>query len=165
MTGPERINQRKDELMAKSELAARLQSEVVAAMKAKNKERLGVLRMLQAAVKQVEVDERRELTDADVIRILASYARRVKDQLAGAQDSGRADMAAAAEAELVIVGEFLPAELSDDELAAAVAEAVAETGAAGPQDMGKVMKAALAKVAGRADGGRVSAMVKQKLAG
>ena len=79
--------------MAPSELAARLKTEVVTAMKAKDKDRLGVLRMLQAAVKQVEVDERRELDDADVVKILASYARKVKDQLASYGDGGRAETA------------------------------------------------------------------------
>ena len=126
MTGPERINQRKDELMAKSELAARLQSEVVAAMKAKNKERLGVLRMLQAAVKQVEVDERRELTDADVIRILASYARRVKDQLAGAQDSGRAVAPLCAADDAVVLDST---RLSPDAVVDAVLDLAAARGA------------------------------------
>jgi len=151
--------------MAESSLAARLKSEVVAAMKAKDKERLGVLRMLQAAVKQVEVDERRELSDADVLKILTSYARKVKDQIAGAESGGRAELAAQGQAELDIVQEFLPAEMDDAALEAACREAIAETGAAGPKDMGKVMKAVMPKTAGRADGGRVSAMVKKLLAG
>ena len=151
--------------MPESSTAARLKAEVVAAMKAKDKERLGVLRMLQAAVKQVEVDERRELTDADVTKILASYARKVKDQLAGAEQGGRAELVDRCRNELAVVQEFLPAELEDAELERLVDEAVAETGAAGPQDMGKVMKAVMPKTAGRADGGRVSAAVKRRLAG
>lgn len=151
--------------MASSELANRLKTEVVTAMKAKDKDRLGVLRMLQAAVKQVEVDERRELSDTDVVKILTSYARKVKDQLAGAESSGRPEAVAQAQAELAIVQEFLPAEMDDAALEKAVKEAIAESGAAGPQDMGKVMKAAMAKTAGRADGSRVSALVKKLLAG
>lgn len=151
--------------MADSTLAARIKAAVVAAMKAKDKERLGVLRMLQAALKQVEVDERKELTDADVVKILSSYARKVKDQLAGAESSGRAELVAAARAELDVVQEFLPAEMDDAALEAAIKEAIAESGAAGPRDMGKVMKAVGPKTAGRADGGRVSAMVKKLLAG
>ena len=151
--------------MTTSDLAARLQRETVAAMKAKDKERLGVLRMLQAAVKQVEVDERRELDDADVLKILTSYARKVKDQLAGAESSGRDELVAQARTELEIVQEFLPAEMDDAALEAAVQEAIAESGAEGPKDMGKVMKAVMPKTAGRADGGRVSAMVKKLLAG
>ncbi len=151
--------------MAKSEIAAKLQQEVISAMKARDKARLGVLRMLQAAVKQVEVDQRKELEDDDVLKILTSYARKVKDQISSYGDAGRDELSAAAEAELGIVGEFLPAEMTDDELSAVIAAAVAETGAAGPQDMGKVMKVVLGQVTGRADGGRVSALVKKSLVG
>nr|MEE4267798.1 GatB/YqeY domain-containing protein [Candidatus Krumholzibacteria bacterium] len=151
--------------MAQSEIAARLKSEVIVAMKAKDKGRLGVLRMLQAAVKQVEVDERRELEDADVMRILGSYARKVKDQIASYGDGGREELKAAAEAELVIVAEFLPAELSDAELEGIVRQGIEESGATGMKDMGKVMKAIMPQTTGRADGGRVSALVKKLLAG
>jgi len=151
--------------MAQSEIAARLQTEVVAAMKAREKDRLGVLRMLQAAVKQVEVDERRDLEDADVLKILSSYARKVKDQVKSYGEGGREDLKDAAERELVIVGEFMPAEISDDELQAIVETVVADAGASGPQDMGKVMKAVMPLTAGKADGQRVSAMVKKILVG
>ena len=151
--------------MSKSEIAIRLQQEVVTAMKAKDRDRLGVLRMLQAAVKQVEVDERRELTDEDVLRVLTSYGRKVKDQIASYGQGGRPELQAAAEAELIIVGEFLPEELDDAELETIVREAVAATGASGPQDMGKVMKAVMPRTAGRADGSRVSALVKRILVG
>ena len=151
--------------MAKCELAARLQGDVVATMKAKDKPRLQVLRMMQAAIKQVEVDERRELADDDVVKILSTYARKVKDQIASYTDGGRDDLLAAAEAELAIVTAYLPAELGDEELAAIVAAAIAEAGAAGPGDMGKVMKVVMPRTAGRADGGRVSALVKRLLAG
>jgi uncharacterized protein YqeY len=151
--------------MAGKELAARLQQEVVAAMKARDKDRLGVLRMLQAAVKQVEVDERRELDDDDVVKIISSYARKVKDQIASYGEGGRAELLAAAETELAVVSEFLPAALGEAELEAIVREAVAETGAAGPQDMGKVMKAVMPRTAGRADGAQVSALVKRLLVG
>ena len=151
--------------MAKSEIAARLQSEVIVAMKAKDKQRLGVLRMLQAAVKQVEVDERRELDDADVMKILGSYGRKVKDQIKSYGDGGRQELKAAAEAELDIVAEFLPAEMSDEDLEKIVRDVIAEIGAAGMPDMGKVMKVVLPRTAGRADGGRISALVKKLLAG
>jgi uncharacterized protein YqeY len=151
--------------MAKSEIAAKLQSEVIAAMKAKNKDRLGVLRMLQSAVKQVEVDERRELTDEDVIKILGSYGRKVKDQIKSYGEGGRDDLRAAAESELAVVEEFLPAQLSDADLEKIVQETIAELGASGMADMGKVMKAAMPRTGGQADGGRVSAMVKKMLAG
>lgn len=148
-----------------SETAERLQAEVTAAMKQRRKQRLGILRMIQAAIKQVEVDERRELKEDDVLKVVGSYARKVKDQLAGARDGGREDLADAAAAELVIVNEFLPAELTDTELEAVVREVVADVGATSLQDLGKVMKAAIPKVAGRADGNRVSALVRQMLAG
>jgi uncharacterized protein YqeY len=151
--------------MATSEVAAKIQQEVIAAMKARDKPRLGVLRMVQAAVKQVEVDERRDLTDADIIKILTSYNRKVKDQISSYGDAGRTELKEAAEVELAVVGEFLPAEMTDEELGAVVTAAVSDTGAAGPQDMGKVMKAVLEKTAGRADGGRVSALVKKALVG
>ena len=148
-----------------SETADRIQVEVIAAMKQRQKQRLGILRMIQAAIKQVEVDERRDMTEDDVLKIVGSYARKVKDQLAGARDGGRGELADAAAAELVIVNEFLPAELTDTELEKIVREVVAGVDATGPQDLGKVMKAAMPKVAGRADGSRVSALVRQVLAG
>ena len=151
--------------MAQSEIAAKLKAEVITAMKAKDKPRLGMLRMLQAAVKQVEIDTRQELSDADVLKVLSSYGRKVKDQIKSYGEGGREELQAAAEAELAIVAEFLPAEMSDEELEAIVRAAVAETGAAGPQDMGKVMKVIMPKTTGRADGGRVSALVKQVLVG
>ncbi len=151
--------------MAKSEVAAKLQQDIIAAMKAKDKARLGVLRMLQAAVKQVEVDQRREPTDDDVLKVLSSYARKVKDQISSFGDAGRDELKKTAEAELEIVSEFLPAEMTDEELTALITAAVAETGATGPQDMGKVMKAVLVRTTGRADGGRVSVLVKKNLAG
>lgn len=150
--------------MGKSETAARLQSEVVAAMKAKDRDRLGVLRMLQAALKQVEVDERRELTDDDVIKVLASYQKKVKDQLRSFREGGRDDLVAGVEAELAVVEEFLPRALDEAELETIVRQAVAETGASGPADMGKVMKAVMPRTAGRADGSLVSALVKRVLA-
>ena len=151
--------------MGKSETAARLQSDVITAMKAKDKDRLKVLRMMQAALKQVEVDERRDLDDADVTQVLAAYLKKVKDQVRSFGEGGRAELLAEAEAELKIVQEYLPAEMDDAQIEQAVREAIDETGAAGPADMGKVMKAVMPKTAGRADGSKVSAMVKKILAG
>ena len=148
-----------------SEIAARLKNDVVASMKGKDRERLQVLRMLQSAIKQVEVDERRELSDEDVMKVLQSYAKKVRDARDGARQGGREDLAEAAEAELAIVEEYLPAAMSDAELQQVVADAVAATGAQGMKDMGNVMKAVMPKVTGRAEGGRVSAEVKRQLAG
>jgi uncharacterized protein YqeY len=151
--------------MAHSETAARLKSDVVVAMKAKDKDRLKVLRMLQAALKQVEVDERRELTEDDVTRALAAYQKKVKDQVRSYGEGGRAELLAEAEAELAIVQEYLPQGLDAAAIEAIVREAIAETGASGPADMGKVMKAVMPRTAGRADGAEVSATVKRILAG
>ncbi len=151
--------------MVQSVLAGRLKADIITAMKAKDKDRLGVLRMMQAAVKQVEVDERREIEDADVVKILSSYARKVKDQIKSYGEGGRDDLCAVAKTELKIVSEFLPAEMSQEDLEKIVRAAVEEAGADGPQDMGKVMKLVLSKTAGRADGGKVSALVKKILMG
>ena len=151
--------------MAKSELATRIRQDTITAMKAKDKNRLTVMRMLQAAIKQVEIDTREELDDEGVVKVLRSYLKKVKDSLAGARDSGRAELEAQAEAELAIVQSYLPAELDDDVLEGLVREAIAETGASSLKDMGRVMKAAVAKTGGRADGGRISALVKSLLDG
>jgi uncharacterized protein len=148
-----------------SEILARIKQDTVAAMKAKDRERLGILRQVSAAIKQVEVDERRELDDQGVLAILQKYAKQVRDSLEAAEKAGRSEAVAAAEAELVIVREYLPAELDDAALGAIVDEAIGETGASGPKDMGAVMKAVMPRVTGRADGSRVSAMVKSKLVG
>ncbi|MBD3220581.1 GatB/YqeY domain-containing protein [bacterium] len=148
-----------------SEILARIKQDTVAAMKAKDKARLGILRQVSAAIKQVEIDERRELDDAGVLAILQKYAKQVRDSLESAEKAGRDEAVAEAEAELAIVKEYLPAELDDTELAAIVDETIAETGASGPRDMGAVMKAIMPRVTGRADGSRVSAMVKSKLVG
>lgn len=151
--------------MATSELAGRLKAEIITAMKAKDKPRLGVLRMMQAAVKQIEIDERRDLKDADVVKILTSYGRKVKDQIKSYGEGGREELLQAAETELKIVSEFLPEEMSDEELEKIVRACVVEAGASGPQDMGKVMKLVMPKTAGRADGGKISGLVKKVLLG
>jgi len=149
--------------MAQSEILTRLKNDTITAMKAKDKGTLGVLRMVQAAVKQVEVDERRELSDADAMKIMTSYARKVKDQIKSYGDAGRDELKDAAVAELAIVQGYLPAEISDEELETLVAGAITETGASSMADMGKLMKTVMPLTAGKADGGRVSAMVKKLL--
>ena len=151
--------------MAKSEIATRLQQATVAAMKAKDKDRLQVLRMLQAAVKQVEVDTRTEPDDQGVIAILRSHAKKVKDARQGAVDAGCEAMVAAADYELGVVQEFLPTELDDATLEAHARDAIAEVGATSMKDMGQAIKATLARTAGQAEGARVSAVVKRLLAG
>jgi hypothetical protein len=148
-----------------SELAARIKQDTIAAMKAKDRVRLGILRQLQAALKQVEIDQRAELDDAGALKVLQAYAKKVRDTIASAEEAGREEMLADARAELAVVQEYLPAEMSDADLAALVEAAVDETGARSPADMGKVMKAVMPKVAGRAEGSRVSALVKARLVG
>lgn len=148
-----------------SETKNRLQADVVAAMKARDKHRLGILRQLQAALKQVEIDKRRDLDEQAVLEVMQAYAKKVRDTLSSAEQADRDDLAAAARNELALVETYLPVPLSDAELGAIVAAAIAETGAAGPRDMGKVMQAVMPQVTGRAEGGRVSAMVKSRLVG
>jgi uncharacterized protein len=148
-----------------SETASRLQQDVIATMKSRDKVRLGVLRQLQAAIKQVEVDERRELDESGVLKVLQSYAKKVRDSLSSAEQAGRDDLQQAARFELDLVESYLPAAMSDDELAALVDAVIAELGATGLQQMGQVMQAVMPRVAGRAEGGRVSAVVKSRLAG
>jgi hypothetical protein len=121
--------------------------------------------MLEAGLKQREVDERRDLDDAAVVQVLTAYARKVKDQLRSCTDAGRQDLAAKSETELAIVQEFLPAELTDAEVERIAREVIAATGAASPADLGRVMKSILPQVAGRADGKRVSSVVKRLLQG
>ncbi len=151
--------------MATGPLAARLQAAVIAAMKARDKARLEPLRMMQAQIKQIEVDQRVVLDDAGIVKVLGSYQRKVREAVAGAQRAERPELIARGEAEMAILAEFLPAEMDDAGLEAAVRAAVAETGATGPQDMGRVMKVVMPKIAGQADGTRVSAAVKRLLQG
>lgn len=151
--------------MTTGALGAAIQAAVVSAMKQRQKERLGVLRMLQAQIKQVEIDHRTSLDDQGILKVMATYQRKVKESLASARDAGRDDLIAQSEAELAILAEFMPTEIGDGELEAIVRQAIASTGAAGPQAMGQVMKAVLPLVAGRADGGRVSNLVKRLLQG
>jgi uncharacterized protein YqeY len=133
-------------------------------MRAKDSERLGTIRLLTAAMKQKEVDERIELDDAAVIAVIDKMVKQRKDSITAFEQGGRADLAAKEAAELVVLEAYLPARLSADEIAAEVKAIVAELGAKGPGDMGKVMGAVKAKLAGKADMGQVSAAVKAALA-
>ena len=135
------------------------------AMRAKDSERLGTIRLLLAALKQKEVDERVVLDDAAVIAIVDKLIKQRKDSLEAFTKAERKDLADKEAAELVVLQAYLPARLSADEVAAAVKAIVAELGASGPGDMGKVMGAVKAKLAGKADMGQVSAAVKAALAG
>jgi len=135
------------------------------AMRAKDSERLGTIRLLTAAMKQKEVDERIELDDVAVIGIVDKMLKQRKDSIEAFEKAGRQDLADKEKAEVAVLQVYLPARLSADEIASEVKAIVAELGAKGPGDMGKVMGAVKAKLAGKADMGQVSAAVKAALAG
>ena len=135
------------------------------AMRAKDSERLGTIRLLQAAMKQKEVDERITLDDAGVVAIVDKLIKQRKDSIAAFEGAGRQDLADKEKAEMAVLQVYLPARLSAEEVAAEVRAIVAELGAKGPGDMGKVMGAVKAKLAGKADMGEVSSAVKAALAG
>ena len=134
------------------------------AMRAKDSERLGTIRLLLAAIKQKEVDERVVLDDVAVVAIVDKLIKQRKDSIEAFQKAERSDLADKEAAELVVLQAYLPARLSAEEVTAAVKAIVAELGASGPGDMGKVMGAVKAKLAGKADMGQVSAAVKAALA-
>ncbi len=144
-------------------LKDRITEDMKAAMRAKEADRLGTIRMLLAACKQREVDERIVLDDVAVVAIVDKLIKQRKDSITAFQQAGRTDLVDKESAELKVLEAYLPARLSAEEVNAAVAALVAELGAAGPGDMGKVMGAAKARLAGKADMGQVSAAVKQCL--
>ena len=132
-------------------------------MRNKDKERVAILRMVTAAIKQKEVDERIELDDSQVLAVLDKMAKQHRDSIEQFSKAGRDDLVEKENSELRVVLEFMPEQLSDGELEQAIQEAVTATGAAGMKDMGKVMGILKPKVQGKADMGKVSGMVKQKL--
>lgn len=144
-------------------LKDKITEDMKAAMRAKEAERLSTIRMLLAAMKQKEVDERVELDDTAVIAIVDKLIKQRKDSIAQFTQAGRTDLADKETAELAVLEAYLPARLGADAVAAEVAKIVAELGAAGPGDMGKVMGAAKQRLGGQADMGLVSAAVKQAL--
>ena len=133
------------------------------AMRAKDKLRLGTIRMALAAVKQREVDERIELNDTDILQIITKMVKQRKDASQQFRDAGRDDLADNEDAEIVILQDFLPQALSEDEISAMIVEAIAQTGASGMADMGKVMGVLRPKMQGRADLGQVSGLIKAQL--
>lgn len=148
-------------------LKDQLQADLTAAMKARDELTTATLRMLLTAVGTEEVAGKaaRQLSDDEVLKVVGREAKKRREAAAAFADAGRADRAERELAEERVLTAYLPAQLSDDELGALVRDAVAETGASGPRDMGAVMKAVVPRVAGRADGSRVSAAVKAALAG
>jgi hypothetical protein len=146
-------------------LKDRINEDMKAAMRAKEAVRLGTIRLLNAAIKQREVDERITLDDAAVIGVIDKMLKQRKDSIEAFEKAGRTDLADKEKAEAAVLQDYLPARLSAGEIAAEVKAIVAEVGAKGPADMGKVMGAAKQRLAGKADMGQVSAAVKAALAG
>jgi uncharacterized protein YqeY len=144
-------------------LKERITEDMKSAMRAGEKDRLGVVRLILAAIKQREVDERITLDDAQVLAVLEKMAKQRKESIAQFESGGRADLVAKENAELVILQSYLPAQMSEAELDAIIAEAMAVTGATTVKDMGKVMGIVKGKAAGRADMAAVGARIKQKL--
>lgn len=144
-------------------LKARISDDMKAAMRAKDSARLGTIRLLLAAIKQKEVDERIDLDDSAISGIVEKLIKQRKDSISQFQTAGRDDLVAAEQAELVVLQAYLPEQLPAAEVEAAVVAAIAESGAAGPKDMGKVMGLLKPRLAGRADMGQVSALIKARL--
>jgi hypothetical protein len=146
-------------------LKDQIQSDMKVAMKAGDKTRLGVIRLILAAVKQREVDERIELDDTQVLAVLDKMVKQRRDSISQYSAAGRQDLADVEQFEIEVIQAYLPAALSEAEIAGLVTAAIAETGAVAVSDMGKVMAILRPKVQGRADMGAVSALVKRQLAG
>jgi len=145
-------------------LNAQIKSDIKDAMRAKETVKRDTLRNIQAAVKQIEVDERRDVTDADVESILMKYLKQREDAKVQFSDAGREDLVAKEDAEIAIIKAYLPEPMDDDELEATLKEVIASVGAESMKDMGKVMGAAKGAIGSRADGGRINGMVKKLLA-
>jgi uncharacterized protein len=144
-------------------LKARIQEDMKSAMRAGEKEKLANIRMVMAAIKQREVDERIELDDAQVLSVIEKMVKQRRESIAQFAAGGRADLVAKEEAEMQLLNGYLPAQLTDAELDALISETVSATGASSIKDMGKVMAAIKAKAAGRADMAKVGARIKARL--
>ena len=146
-----------------SKLQQRINEDVKAAMRRKDKERLGVLRLITAAFKQKEVDERIELDDTMVLAIMDKMTKQIRDSIQQFEQAGRDDLVAKETFELEIIQEYLPAQLSKDEISQIIAECIEASDAESTKDMGKVMGLLKPRLQGRADMGKVSGLVKQQL--
>ncbi len=145
-------------------LQEKIQLQMTEALRTKDSLRLSVLRMMKSAVKYKEIEKMKPLEESEVLSVLTTLVKQRKDSVDQFRKGGREELAQKEEAEIKIIEEYLPAAASEDDIRKAVEEAVQETGASSIKDMGKVMKAALARLAGKsADGSRVSQMVKEKL--
>jgi len=149
--------------MSEKTLKARITTEMKAAMRAKNKPRLSTIRLIQAEIKRIEVDERIELDDARVLAILDKMSKQRRDSLSQFNDAGRDDLAKQEQSELDVIAEFLPAALTEEELQALIDQAITDSGAQAMSDMGKVMAIIKPLVQGRADMGAVSQQIKARL--
>ena len=146
-------------------LKARITEDMKDAMRARDSARLSTIRLLQAAIKQREVDERKDMTDADVLAIIDKMVKQRRDSITQFEAGKRMDLADAERAEVVLLSGYLPQQMTDAEIDAAIAAAIARTGAVGAAGMGKVMAELKPQLAGRADMGAVSARAKARLAG
>lgn len=146
-----------------ADIKSQISDDVKAAMRSKDKERLGALRLIQAAFKQKEVDERIELSDEQVIVILDKMAKQHRDSISQFSDANRNDLVEIEQFELDIIDAYLPAKLSDEEINALIEGAVSKSGAESIKDMGKVMGMLKGELQGRADMGKVSGLIKAKL--
>ncbi len=146
-------------------LKSRLQADMKSSMKGGDKDRLGVIRLILSAIKQVEVDERIEIDDGRVTAVLDKMAKQRRESIAQFEQAGRDDLTAIEQAELAIILEYLPEALSEAEINELVEQSIAATGAGSMQDMGKVMGMLKPKLQGRADMGQVSQLVKSRLTG
>jgi uncharacterized protein YqeY len=144
-------------------LKQQITEDMKTAMRAKETARLGAIRLLLAAMKQREVDERIELTDADVVAIIEKMLKQRRDSISQYKAANRQDLVDVEEFEVTVLQTYMPQQLSEADVIASIAEAIAATGAAGPQDMGKVMGVVKPKLAGRADMGKVSGLIKAQL--
>ncbi|MDZ7804852.1 GatB/YqeY domain-containing protein [Thiohalophilus sp.] len=149
--------------MSDTSLKQRINDDVKTAMRNKDRERLGTLRLITAAIKQKEVDERIELNDDQVLSVLEKMIKQHKDSIEQYENAGRSELADKEKAELVVIQEYMPAQLSEAEITALIDDAITETGASEMKEMGKVMGLLKPKLAGRADMGQVSALIKAKL--
>lgn len=145
-------------------LKEKLSEDMKAAMRAKESEKLATIRLINAAIKQREVDERVELGDDQVLSVIEKMIKQRKDSISQFQAGGRQDLVDKEQAELRILSAYLPAQLSESEVIAIIDAAIGSTGAAGPQDMGRVMAAIKPQLAGKADMGAASALLKARLA-
>ena len=146
-------------------LKTKITDDMKAAMKARDAERLSAIRLMLAAIKQLEVDERRDLSDPEVISVIERMIKQRRDSIAQFQAAGRKDLVDKETFELGLLSSYLPKQLSEDDIVSEITAVLAQTGARGPSEMGKVMGLLKGKLAGRADMAKVAALVKAKLTG